>query len=112
MTFSPRAMELKTLSESRISNFYTNFQVDEISRVVSVGDGIAHVYGLKEIQAGKMVEFGPIFLSFLISLLVSLILLSLSFYKNRCPHLTAWFCRFLLQFLNSSFSRFVLLSES
>nr|XP_016477326.1 PREDICTED: ATP synthase subunit alpha, mitochondrial-like [Nicotiana tabacum] len=31
--------------------------VDEIGRVVSVGDGIARVYGLKEIQAGEMVEF-------------------------------------------------------
>nr|GEV66759.1 ATP synthase F1 subunit 1, mitochondrial [Tanacetum cinerariifolium] len=41
----------------RISNFYTNFQVDEIGRVVSVGDGIARVYGLNEIQAGEIVEF-------------------------------------------------------
>ncbi|KAJ0798557.1 putative H(+)-transporting two-sector ATPase (mitochondrion) [Helianthus annuus] len=47
MEFSPRAAELTTLLESRISNFYTNFQVDEIGRVVSVGDGIARVYGLK-----------------------------------------------------------------
>ncbi|KAL0315275.1 UNVERIFIED_CONTAM: ATP synthase subunit alpha, mitochondrial [Sesamum calycinum] len=54
---SPRAAELTTLLESRISNFYTNFQVDEIGRVVSVGDGIARVYGLNEIQAGEMVEF-------------------------------------------------------
>ncbi|XVF82768.1 hypothetical protein PTKIN_Ptkin16aG0075900 [Pterospermum kingtungense] len=46
-----------TLLESRITNFYTNFQVDEIGRVVSVGDGIAHVYGLNEIQAREMVEF-------------------------------------------------------
>ncbi|KAI8021396.1 hypothetical protein LOK49_LG03G00223 [Camellia lanceoleosa] len=34
-----------------------NFQVDEIGRVVSVGDGIARVYGLNEIQAWEMVEF-------------------------------------------------------
>ncbi|KAF3614730.1 hypothetical protein FXO38_20539 [Capsicum annuum] len=54
-TFSP--VELTSLLESRISNFYTNFQVDEIGRVVSVGDGIARVYGLNEIQAGEMVEF-------------------------------------------------------
>jgi F-type H+-transporting ATPase subunit alpha len=40
-----------------MTNFYTNFQVDEIGRVVSVGDGIARVYGLNEIQAGEMVEF-------------------------------------------------------
>ncbi|KAI3672587.1 hypothetical protein L6452_38682 [Arctium lappa] len=57
MEFSPRAAELTTLLESRISNFYTNFQVDEIGRVVSVGVGIARVYGLNEIQAGEMVEF-------------------------------------------------------
>ena len=31
--------------------------MDEIGRVVSVGDGIARVYGLNEIQAGEMVEF-------------------------------------------------------
>uniref|UniRef100_M8BM12 ATP synthase subunit alpha, mitochondrial n=1 Tax=Aegilops tauschii TaxID=37682 RepID=M8BM12_AEGTA len=40
-----------------MTNFYTNFQVDEIGRVVSVGDGIARAYGLNEIQAGEMVEF-------------------------------------------------------
>ena len=57
MELSPRAAELTTLLESRISNFYTDFQVDEIGRVVSVGDGIARVYGLNEIQAGEMVEF-------------------------------------------------------
>ncbi|KAL1105209.1 hypothetical protein V6Z11_D04G118000 [Gossypium hirsutum] len=57
MEFSPRAAELTTLLESRITNFYTNFQVDEIGPMVSVGDGIARVYGLNEIQAGEMVEF-------------------------------------------------------
>ncbi|CAL9138976.1 unnamed protein product, partial (mitochondrion) [Musa acuminata var. zebrina] len=36
---------------------YTHFQVSEIGRVVSVGDGIARVYGLNDIQAGEMVEF-------------------------------------------------------
>ncbi|KAL3516470.1 hypothetical protein ACH5RR_023372 [Cinchona calisaya] len=50
-------MGLTSLLESRISNFYKNFQVDEIGRVVSIGAGIARVHGLKEIQAGKMVEF-------------------------------------------------------
>lgn len=40
------------LKNNGISNFYTNFQEDEISRVVSVGDGNAHVYGLNKIQAG------------------------------------------------------------
>nr|AHG59094.1 ATP synthase subunit 1 [Dicranum scoparium] len=49
--------ELSTLSEQRITNYYTKLQVDEIGRVVSVGDGIARVYGLNKIQAGEMVEF-------------------------------------------------------
>lgn len=40
MEFSPRAAELTTLFESRMTNFYMNFQVDEIGRVVSVGDRI------------------------------------------------------------------------
>lgn len=51
------AAELSSLLESRITNYYTKFQVDEVGRVVSVGDGIARVYGLNKIQAGEMVEF-------------------------------------------------------
>ncbi|GJZ01873.1 ATPase subunit 1 [Tanacetum coccineum] len=57
MEFSLRAVELTTLLESRISNFYMKFQVDEIGRVVSVRYGIARVYGLNKIQSGEMVEF-------------------------------------------------------
>nr|ULQ69729.1 ATPase subunit 1 [Cyperus mindorensis] len=57
MEFTPRAAELTTLLENRIINYYTDLKVDEIGRVVSVGDGIARVYGLNEIQAGEMVEF-------------------------------------------------------
>nr|YP_010881100.1 ATP synthase F0 subunit 1 [Moerckia flotoviana]WIA66602.1 ATP synthase F0 subunit 1 [Moerckia flotoviana] len=49
--------ELSTLLEQRITNYYTKLQVDEIGRVVSVGDGIARVYGSNKIQAGEMVEF-------------------------------------------------------
>ncbi|CAK7324349.1 unnamed protein product [Dovyalis caffra] len=40
-----------------MTHFSTNLKLDEIGRVVSVGDGIARVYGLNEIQAGEMVEF-------------------------------------------------------
>jgi F-type H+-transporting ATPase subunit alpha len=57
MEFTPRASELTTLLVNRIINYYTYLKVDEIGRVVSVGDGIARVYGLNEIQAGEMVEF-------------------------------------------------------
>lgn len=57
MEFTPRAAELTTLLENRIIKKNTDLKVDEIGRVVSVGDGIARVYGLNEIQAGEMVEF-------------------------------------------------------
>lgn len=50
-------MELTTLLEQRITNYSTTLKVDQIGRVVSVGDGIARVYGLNQIQAGEMVEF-------------------------------------------------------
>nr|ADT62132.1 ATP synthase subunit 1 [Isoetes engelmannii] len=49
--------ELLTLLEGRITNYHTKLEVDEIGRVVSVGDGIARVYGLNRIQAGELVEF-------------------------------------------------------
>lgn len=57
MAFNPGAAELTALLESRMTSFSTHLKVDEIGRVVSVGDGIARVYGLKEIQAGEMVSF-------------------------------------------------------
>jgi proton translocating ATP synthase F1 alpha subunit len=51
------AGELSNLLETRITSFHTKLNIDEIGRVLSVGDGIARVYGLKKIQAGEMVEF-------------------------------------------------------
>lgn len=51
------AGEFSKLLEKRISNYYSELKFDEIGRVLSVGDGIARVYGLNKIQAGEMVEF-------------------------------------------------------
>jgi proton translocating ATP synthase F1 alpha subunit len=51
------AAELSNLLEQKVSNYYVKLDVDEIGRVISVGDGIARVYGLQKIQAGEMVEF-------------------------------------------------------
>ena len=51
------AVELSQLLEQRISNHYSDLNIDEIGRVLSVGDGIARVYGLNKIQSGEMVEF-------------------------------------------------------
>nr|AST08908.1 ATP synthase F1 subunit alpha [Micractinium conductrix] len=49
--------EISVLLEQKISNSYSKINVDEIGRVLSVGDGIARIYGLNKIQAGEMVEF-------------------------------------------------------
>nr|BDC46270.1 ATPase subunit 1 [Dioon spinulosum] len=57
MKLYPGAAEPTTILGRRITNYCTNSQVDGIGRVVPVGDGIARVYGLNEIQAGEMVEF-------------------------------------------------------
>jgi proton translocating ATP synthase F1 alpha subunit len=54
---SIKAGEMTTLLEQRISNVYASLNVDEIGRVLSVGDGIARVYGLNKVQSGEMVEF-------------------------------------------------------
>jgi len=51
------AGELSVLLESRISNYYKKLEVDEVGRVLSVGDGIARVYGLNKVQVGETVEF-------------------------------------------------------
>lgn len=49
--------EVSVLLEQKISNSYSKLNIDEIGRVLSIGDGIARVYGLNKIQSGEMVEF-------------------------------------------------------
>merc|ERR1711934_824371 len=53
------AAEVSSILEGRISSFYEDVNIDEIGRVLTVGDGIARVYGLNKVQAGEMVEFQP-----------------------------------------------------
>ncbi len=43
--------------EQRIMGFTEKVELEETGRVLSIGDGIARVYGLKNIQAEEMVEF-------------------------------------------------------
>ena len=52
-----RAAEISQILKEQIASFGTEAQVAEVGRVLSVGDGIARVYGLDEVQAGEMVEF-------------------------------------------------------
>ncbi len=52
-----RAAEISKVIKDQIANFGTDATVSEIGSVLSVGDGIARVYGLDNVQAGEMVEF-------------------------------------------------------
>ena len=56
------AAEISSIIKEQISDFGTEAEVAEVGQVLSVGDGIARVYGLDKVQAGEMVEFpGGIF---------------------------------------------------
>jgi F-type H+/Na+-transporting ATPase subunit alpha len=52
-----RAAEISSILKAQIKDFGKEAQVSEIGQVLSVGDGIARVYGLDNVQAGEMVEF-------------------------------------------------------
>src|SRR6201997_4414933 len=52
-----RAAEISAILKDQIKNFGQEAQVTEVGQVLSVGDGIARVYGLDKVQAGEMVEF-------------------------------------------------------
>jgi F-type H+/Na+-transporting ATPase subunit alpha len=52
-----RAAEISAILRQQIENFETEADVAEIGQVLSVGDGVARVYGLDNVQAGEMVEF-------------------------------------------------------
>ena len=52
-----RAAEISKVIKDQIANFGSEAQVSEVGQVLSVGDGIARVYGLDNVQAGEMVEF-------------------------------------------------------
>ena len=52
-----RAAEISAILKKQIADFGTEAEVAEVGQVLSVGDGIARVYGLDKVQAGEMVEF-------------------------------------------------------
>ena len=52
-----RAAEISKVIKGQIANFGTEAQVSEVGSVLSVGDGIARIHGLDNVQAGEMVEF-------------------------------------------------------
>src|ERR671918_326484 len=52
-----RAAEISRVIRDQIANFDAEAQVSEVGTVLSVGDGIARIFGLDNVQAGEMVEF-------------------------------------------------------
>ena len=52
-----QAAEISAILKDQIKNFGQDAEVAEVGQVLSVGDGIARVYGLDKVQAGEMVEF-------------------------------------------------------
>ena len=52
-----RAAEVSAILKDQIKNFGKEAEVSEVGQVLSVGDGIARVYGLDNVQAGELVEF-------------------------------------------------------
>src|ERR1700749_296911 len=52
-----RAAEISAILKQQIADFGTEADVAEVGQVLSVGDGIARVYGLDKVQAGELVEF-------------------------------------------------------
>ncbi|MEM6742920.1 MAG: HAS-barrel domain-containing protein, partial [Pseudomonadota bacterium] len=54
---SIQAAEISAILKDQIKNFGQEAQVAEVGSVLSVGDGIARVHGLDQVQAGELVEF-------------------------------------------------------
>ena len=52
-----RPDEISEILKSKIQNYGVEVEVSDVGSVLSVGDGIARVYGLDSVQAGEMVEF-------------------------------------------------------
>lgn len=57
MYFSLGTAEVSSILEERILGADTSVDLEETGRVLSIGDGIARVYGLRNVQAEEMVEF-------------------------------------------------------
>ena len=52
-----RAAEISSILKEQIASFGTEAEAAEVGQVLAVGDGIARVYGLDQVQAGELVEF-------------------------------------------------------
>ena len=58
MSTAVRPDEISSLLKQQISNVNLSSSLQDVGTVLQVGDGIARVYGLNNVQAGELVEFG------------------------------------------------------
>ena len=62
MELSIRADEISRVLKDQIKNYNKKIEVSEVGNVLSVGDGVAKIYGLENVMAGELVEFpGDVF---------------------------------------------------
>ena len=54
---SVSASEISSIIKDKIANSDIKADVAQVGQVLSIGDGIARVYGLEKVQAGELVEF-------------------------------------------------------
>ncbi|MEE8276575.1 MAG: F0F1 ATP synthase subunit alpha, partial [Alphaproteobacteria bacterium] len=52
-----RAAEISAILKNQIANFDVEADISEVGQVLSVGDGVARIFGLDNVQAGELVEF-------------------------------------------------------
>ncbi len=52
-----RAAEISAILKSQIANFGVEADVSDVGQVLSIGDGVARIHGLDNVQAGEMLEF-------------------------------------------------------
>ena len=52
-----KASEISSVIKEQIKNFDSTSELSEVGTVLSVGDGIARIYGLDQVQSGEMIEF-------------------------------------------------------
>ena len=57
MSTNIRPEEITNIIKERIANFETRLDVNEVGTVLTIGDGVARVFGLKNVLAGELVEF-------------------------------------------------------
>src|SRR5246127_4692376 len=53
-----KADEITKLIREQIENYESRVAVDEVGTIISLGDGIARVYGLDKVMAGELLDFG------------------------------------------------------